>query len=199
MNNKRTGKFYRKNEDDVMKQLGLNPAGGSGAGLSAIEVGCNDTILCQLKSTDEEIINIKQKDLHTLLYNSIVSHKVPVFAIQFLNTDEVWIMAKSDDLIDVANGLQPYKQRKPWEGMEEWRDGKVIGHMDDPGPKGEPGYPGIPNPVIRSQPPKPLLPEDVEEGIAKYFHMRDEEKERFEMEVARRHVKSSMEEQGKIY
>lgn len=105
MNNKRTGKFYRKNEADVIKQLGLIPTKGSGSGFLEKEDGYNDKIICQLKSTDAESITIKQHDLHTLVYNGNVSHKTPVFAIQYLNTGEVWIMAKPEDLSLVCRGL----------------------------------------------------------------------------------------------
>lgn len=199
MNNRRTGKFYRRNEAEVMEQLGLTPTKGSGSGWLEKEDGYNDTILCQLKSTDAESITVKQHDLHTLLYNSIVSHKLPVFAIQFLNTDEVWIMAKSDDLMNVANGLQPYKQRKPWEGMAEYKDGEEIGHMDEPGRKGCPGPAGTLNPVIIPQPPKPLISDDVERGISEYFHMYDDEQEELRAEMARRSVQSSPKDREMFY
>ena len=106
MNNKRTGKFYRKNEAEVMKQLGLTPTKNSGSGPLEKEDGYNNTLICQLKSTDAESISIKQKDLHTLEYNAVVSHKTPVFAIQFLNTGEVWLIAKPDDFPLVCKGLE---------------------------------------------------------------------------------------------
>ena len=49
---KRTGKFYFRNEKEVLKSLGLTPTPQSGAGWVAKEDGENEIILAQLKSTD---------------------------------------------------------------------------------------------------------------------------------------------------
>lgn len=95
---KRSTKFYRKNEEQVMRQLGFKPTINSGAGWIQKEDGENEQCLCQLKSTDNRSISIKQTDLHTLENNSAVAHKLPVFAIQFLNTGEVWVMVKPEHL-----------------------------------------------------------------------------------------------------
>lgn len=170
MNNKRTGKFYRKNEADVMEQLGLTPTKGSGAGWLEKEDGYNDTILCQLKSTDAESITIKQHDLHTLLHNAIVSHKLPVFAIQFLNTGEVWLMAKPEDLLHVAKGLSVNKEER---------------------------LPGIPESVIRSR--DSVFPPELDKGFAQYLQMSDEERKQFEAETARRSVQSSPRDREMFY
>lgn len=102
---KRSGKFYRKNEAEVMRSLGLQETVNSGAVWYDKEDGRNDYVLCQLKSTDATSIRVQQKDIHTLVYNSEVSHKLPVFAIQFLNTGEVWLMVKPEQLQDVSNYL----------------------------------------------------------------------------------------------
>ena len=95
---KRSTKFYRKNEAEVMKRLGLSPVVNSGAGWIGKEDGESDKMLCQLKSTDKESISIKQHDLHTLEIHAAESHKLPVFAIQFLNRDEVWLAVKESDI-----------------------------------------------------------------------------------------------------
>lgn len=95
---KRSTKFYRKNEAEVMKQLGFKPTPNSGAGWVFKEDGQNDQCICQLKSTDKQSISIKQNDLHILEQNAVISHKLPVFALQFLNTSEVWVMIKPEDL-----------------------------------------------------------------------------------------------------
>lgn len=95
---RRSIKFYRKNEAEVMKQLGLRPTPNSGAGWVFKEDGQNEQCICQLKSTDKRSISIKQDDLHILEQNAAVAHKLPVFALQFLNTDEVWVMIKPEDL-----------------------------------------------------------------------------------------------------
>lgn len=104
--NKRSTKFYRKNEEEVMKSLGLRPTKNSGAGFAEKEDGQSDFLICQLKSTDAKSISVKQQDIHTLDYNAAVSHKLPVFAIQFLNTGEVWIMAKPKDFCEIAKYIE---------------------------------------------------------------------------------------------
>jgi hypothetical protein len=81
-----------------MKAIGFEPTINSGAGWIQKEDGENDIALCQLKSTDHQSISIKQADLRILEYHADISHKVPVFAIQFLNTGEVWLMAKPEHI-----------------------------------------------------------------------------------------------------
>lgn len=95
---KRSGKFYRKNEAEVMRSLGLNPTYNSGSGWIEKEDGQNDYIICQLKSTDAQSIKVNQKDIRILENNAMVCHKIPVFCINFLNTNENWIMVKPKDL-----------------------------------------------------------------------------------------------------
>lgn len=108
---KRSGKFYRKNESDVMKSLGLKPTKNSGSGWIEKEDGQNEYIICQLKSTDAQSIRIQQQDLHTLEYNGAVSHKLPVFVIQFLNNNEVWLLCKPEQISSVGQfikeGIKP--------------------------------------------------------------------------------------------
>lgn len=101
-NQPRSFKFYRKNEQEVMKSLGLKPTKNSGSGWIEKEDGQNDYVICQLKSTDAQSIKVNQKDIRTLENNALVEHKIPVFAIQFLNTGEVWLMLKPEDLPDAA-------------------------------------------------------------------------------------------------
>lgn len=94
---KRRTRFYRRNEEEVMKRLGFRPTKNSGAGWVEKEDGENDYALCQLKSTDAQSISIKQCDLRTLENHACISHKVPVFALQFLNTGETWLMINEDE------------------------------------------------------------------------------------------------------
>lgn len=103
---KRTTKFYRKNEEDVMKSLGLKPTKNSGSGWIEKEDGQNDFVICQLKSTDAQSIKVNQKDVRVLEKNALVSHKLPLFAIQFLNTGEVWLMCKPGDIIGISEYIQ---------------------------------------------------------------------------------------------
>ena len=102
---KRSGKFYRKNEKEVMESLGLRPTINSGSTWIEKEDGVNDYLICQLKSTDAQSIRVQQKDIRMLEKNAYTEHKIPIFAIQFLNTGEVWLMAKPGDFQDVAQFL----------------------------------------------------------------------------------------------
>lgn len=110
--NKRTTRFYRKNEKEVMEALGLKGTVNSGAGWIEKEDGQNEYLICQLKSTDAQSISIKQKDIRILEENAAVAHKMPMFAIQFLNTGEVWLMAKPQDFTDVAEYITTGKAEK---------------------------------------------------------------------------------------
>lgn len=106
---KRTGKFYRKNEAEVMESLGLKPTKNSGSGWIEKEDGQSENVICQLKSTDAQSIKINKKDLDTLQYNASVSHKLPVFAIQFLQSNEVYLVVKPDIIQEIANYLKTGK------------------------------------------------------------------------------------------
>ena len=99
---KRSGKFYRNNEREVMKLLGLEPTPNSGSFWLVKEDGQSENIICQLKSTDNNSIKINKLDLDKLSYNSLVAHKLPVFAIQFLNSNEVFLVVKPEDITDIA-------------------------------------------------------------------------------------------------
>lgn len=96
--NKRSTKWYRKNEAEVMHRLGFKPTRNSGATWIEKCDGQSDHCICELKSTDNSSFTVKQEYLHTLEYHAIEAHKLPVFAFQFLNTDEVWISVKESDI-----------------------------------------------------------------------------------------------------
>lgn len=106
---RRSGKFYLKNEKQVMESLGLKQTPGSGNGWIIKEDGQNDYVICQLKSTDANSIGVKLLDIRTLEKNAQVSHKLPVFAIQFLKTREVWLMSKPQDYVEVAKFIESGK------------------------------------------------------------------------------------------
>ena len=103
---KRSGKFYRKNEADVMKALGLKPTKNSGSGWIEKEDGQSEHVICQLKSTDANSIKVNKKDLDVLSYNAAVTHKLPVFAIQFLQSNEVYLIVKPEMLCDAAKFIE---------------------------------------------------------------------------------------------
>lgn len=102
--NKRSTKWYRKNEAEVMHRLGFKPTRNSGATWIEKCDGQSDHCICELKSTDNSSFTIKQEYLHTLESHAIEAHKLPVFAFQFLNTDEVWLSVKESD-IEAFKGL----------------------------------------------------------------------------------------------
>lgn len=104
-NQKRSFKFYRENEREVMEALGLKPTKNSGSGWIEKEDGQNDAVICQLKSTDAQSIKVNQKDIRILEKNSLVEHKIPMFAIQFLNTGEVWLMVKPEHIKQIGQYL----------------------------------------------------------------------------------------------
>ena len=103
---RRSGKEYRNNEKEVMAMLGLEPTKNSGSGWIEKEDGQSENVLCQLKSTDAQSIKVVKHDLDTLQYNAMVAHKLPVFAIQFLGSNEVYLVMKPEVLEDVAKYLK---------------------------------------------------------------------------------------------
>ena len=64
---KRSGKFYRNNEAQVMKSLGLTPTKNSGSGWIEKEDGQSEHVICQLKSTDANSIKVNKKDLDDII------------------------------------------------------------------------------------------------------------------------------------
>lgn len=142
-NNKRSGKFYRKNEREVMKSLGFEPTPNSGSGWIVKEDGQNEDAICQLKSTDAKSIRIDQKDIEILEYNALVAHKIPVFAIQFLNTNEVFLLVRPEhlkDVVRVVKGERPRDTQLDFLGLEtqasEVQGGISEKVNDDLKPKG---------------------------------------------------------------
>lgn len=111
--NKRTGKFYRRNEEEVMESLGLKPTKGSGAGWIEKADGQSEHVICELKSTDANSYRITLKDLHRLEHHATVSYKIPVFAVQFLKSNELFLLIKPEQLQDVAKYLETGKYNQP--------------------------------------------------------------------------------------
>lgn len=103
---RRSGKEYRRNEKEVMGLLGLRPTKNSGSGWIEKEDGESENVLCQLKSTDAQSIKVAKYDLDTLQYNAMVAHKIPVFAIQFLSSNELYLVMKPEVLEDLAKYLK---------------------------------------------------------------------------------------------
>ena len=66
MMNKRSGKFYFRNEKETLSKLGLKPAPGSGSGWIVKEDGENDIAMVQLKSTDSSSYRLDMLDMKKL-------------------------------------------------------------------------------------------------------------------------------------
>lgn len=98
----RSGRFYRKNEARIMRKLGLKPTKNSGSGWVEKEDGQSENVICQLKSTDHKSISFKLQDFETLEYNANVAHKIPLFALQFIESDDVFVLMRPSDLKDLA-------------------------------------------------------------------------------------------------
>ena len=128
---KRSGKFYRKNEAEVMRSLGLEPTPNSGSGPIWKEDGQSEDVICQLKSTDAQSIRVNKKDIDTLIYNAAVAHKLPVFAIQFLQSNEVYLLVRPEELCEAAKYIQTgeYESANEFVGLDlsEHEDAYAIG------------------------------------------------------------------------
>ena len=115
---KRTTRFYRKNEAEVMEALGLRPTKNSGAGWVEKEDGQNDHLIAQLKSTDAASIKVNLRDIEIMEANALVAHKVPVFVIQFLGTGDIFIMARPSDMEQVVEYINTGNCQRPTVGFE---------------------------------------------------------------------------------
>ena len=125
---RRTTRWYRRNEEVIMSALGFNPTINSGAGWIEKEDGQNDYLIAQLKSTDAESIRIHKQDIRILEHNAAVAHKVPCFVIQFIDTDDVFIMARPSDLQEVSAYITTGACQLPPDefNIVEGKDHKVI-------------------------------------------------------------------------
>ena len=97
-------RFYRRREKKVMKDLGLQPQPLSGAGWMAKEDGQNEIYLAQLKSTQAASYSIKVADIQELVKNSLMTGKIPVFVIDFLEYDLKLLCFRESDIIKLSQG-----------------------------------------------------------------------------------------------
>lgn len=124
---RRSGKWYRNNERSVMEQLGLEPTPNSGSGWVVKEDGQNGAVLCQLKSTDANSIRIQLQDIQTLQYNADVAHRIPVFAIQYINSGDVLCIVRPEDLPAIAKYLESGIKPQPVQ--------QIVQYDEKPKPK----------------------------------------------------------------
>lgn len=103
---KRRGKEYYKNEARVMELLGMKQVPGSGNGWISKEDGENEEVLAQLKSTDKNSITVDHLEIEKLLYHAAVCKKLPAFIIQFLKSDDIFLLIKPVDLVGIVKFLE---------------------------------------------------------------------------------------------
>lgn len=127
---KRSTKFYRKNESEVMKRIGFKPTRNSGATWIEKCDGQSGHCICELKSTDNSSFTVKQEYLHTLEAHAIETHKLPVFAFQFLNTDEVWLSIKESD-IEAFKGLIRQSVLEELQEEQDKEEGKLSPLLEE--------------------------------------------------------------------
>lgn len=126
MGMKRSGKDWFRNEAEVMEILGFKQVPGSGSSWIAREDGENEHVLCQLKSTDAQSIRVQLQDIHELQVHAAVSHKMPVFAIQFRGSNEVFLLVSPLDAEDLSDYI-----RHPTGRLEPFnKDALVVDKLD---------------------------------------------------------------------
>lgn len=92
-----------------MKGLGFKPAPASGAGWIVKEDGENDLAMVQLKSTDSTRYTLDMLDMKKLEYHANISHKIPIFIVQFLREDRLYAIVPVDNIIDLKDSVETGK------------------------------------------------------------------------------------------
>ncbi len=103
---KRSTKWYRKNEAETLKSIGLIPSPNSGSGWIFKSDGYNDYIQAELKSTDAQSYRIQKYDLFKLEHEASKAHKLPLFVLQFLDSNELYFIIKPEYLQELAQYIE---------------------------------------------------------------------------------------------
>lgn len=103
---RRSGKFYSRNEKETLTKLGFKPVAMSGAGWIDKEDGESEIALVQLKSTDANSYTLKMQDMKELEYHASVSHKLPIFLVQFLKQDKIYAIVDVDNINELSNAIK---------------------------------------------------------------------------------------------
>lgn len=119
----RSAKYYFRNEEEVIKELGLNPTPGSGSGWKHKEDGENEQILAQLKSTDKESYKLNKLDIEKLEYNAMVANKLPIFILQFLKDNSRYALVDIEDIPKIAEYINTGEIEDGSEAIETFTKG----------------------------------------------------------------------------
>lgn len=103
---KRAQRYYARNEKKVMEELGFYSVPRSGAGWVHKEDGENELLLCQLKSTDAGEARVRRADLDKLAVHASITHKLPIFALQFLSDGKIYFVVEKDKFAETAKALE---------------------------------------------------------------------------------------------
>ena len=68
--------------------------------------------MVQLKSTDSLSYRLSRLDMKKLEFHADVSHKVPVFLVQFLKDDRLYAIVDVNDIDDLFYGLKGIKPKE---------------------------------------------------------------------------------------
>lgn len=120
----RTGRWYRKNEREVMEAFGLRPVLGSGSGWVCKEDGEGECVIAQLKSTDKESLRLQQIDLERLELHAATAHKLPLFVVEFLAAQRKYFVVSPSVLQELA-ALLPKVQNTDGEPAEKEQEYKA--------------------------------------------------------------------------
>lgn len=109
------GKRRSDREKAVVAALGLDHVPASGSGWVAKEDGEDGELLLQLKSTDGRSITVSRQDVRDLLYHAAVSHKIPLFALDFTG-DFVLVATTPERVASLARGVRRRGWNR-WDGV----------------------------------------------------------------------------------
>lgn len=123
---KRSGKFYSNNEKRTLKALGLTPAPQSGAGWVVKEDGENEVAMVQLKSTDASSYRLNVLDMKKLEYHAMVSNKVPVFLVQFLQQDKIYAIVDIENIEELNDAIKTGKAPKKQAIIQEIGEERIT-------------------------------------------------------------------------
>ena len=65
--------------------------------------------MVQLKSTDSTRYTLDMLDMKKLEYHANISHKIPIFIVQFLREDRLYAIVPVDNIIDLKDSVETGK------------------------------------------------------------------------------------------